>query len=344
MNSKQRFLGACRGAALDRPPVWIMRQAGRTLPEYNAVRQRHSFMDIVRTPELAALVTLQPVQRFPLDAAIIFSDILVVPAAMGVDVQFVPHPVLGTAVKSSADVDALRVGGAAESLGYVAEALRIVRAELGDEKALLGFAGAPFTIASYMVEGGGSKTYSKVKGLMYREPALYDRLLTAISDVTADYLAAQIAAGADAVQIFDSWAGELGPADFAQFALPYVQRIAGRLAGLGAPVIYYVNGVGNLLEHAKASGAGVLGIDWRVELGEVRRRLGSATVVQGNLDPAVLFGPKELIRAKTYEIISQTTGVSHILNLGHGVQPDTPLEGIETFVQAVVDWRRPEHE
>lgn len=340
MNSKQRFRAACEGAPTDRPPVWIMRQAGRTLPEYNQVREKHSFLEIVHTPELAAEVTLQPVQRFPLDAAIIFSDILVIPAALGVDVQFVPHPVLSPAIQSAADLDQLRAGGAA-SLEYVAAALQLVRRELGEEKALLGFAGAPFTVASYMVEGSGSKTHSRIKTLMYSEPALYDRLMSAICTVTADYLRLQIGAGVDAVQLFDSWAGELSPGDFAQFALPYVQRIVEAVAGRGAHVIYYVNGVGNLLEQAAASGAGVLGIDWRIELSEVRRRLGFRTVVQGNLDPAVLFAPPELIRSRTFEILSQTNGDSHILNLGHGVQPDTPLKGIEAFIQAAVEWRRP---
>lgn len=340
MDSRQRFLGACDGAALDRPPVWIMRQAGRTLPEYNALREKHSFWELVSTPALACEVTLQPLRRFPLDAAIVFSDILTVPLAMGVDVQFVPHPVLGQKVASAEDIAALRVDGAAESLSYVYEALRLVRAELGAEKALLGFAGAPYTIASYMVEGGGSKTYSKIKGLLYREPKLYERLLIAISFVTVHYLRQQIEAGADAVQIFDSWAGELSPEDYARAALPYVQLIVEQLAGSGARVIYYVNGIGNVLEQAAASGADVLGVDWRVGLGEARRRLGPGQALQGNLDPAVLFAAPEYIRARTNEMLSQTNGVAHIANLGHGVQPDTPLAGIEAFVQATVDWRR----
>lgn len=340
MNSRQRFAAACGAIPLDRPPVWIMRQAGRTLPEYRALREQHPFLELLSTPALAAEVTLQPVRRFPLDAAIIFSDILVVPAAMGLELGFTPKLALAPVIRTHADVAALKVAGAADALGYVPDAIRLVRAEVGEERAVLGFAGAPFTVASYMVEGGSSKSYHQIKQLMYREPEVYHRLLSAVADVTVDYLLAQIAAGVDAVQLFDSWAGELSPGDFAQYALPYTQSVIARVFASGTPVIYYINGVGGLLELASASGAQVLGIDWRIELAEVRRRLGRQAVVQGNLDPGALFAAPADIRRWTQAMLEQTGGHGHIANLGHGVHPDTPLEGIAAFIEAVITWNK----
>lgn len=340
MISRQRFIAACKGEPVDRPPVWIMRQAGRTLPEYRALREKYDFKKLTTTPMLAAEVTLQPLRRFPMDAAIIFSDILVVPEAMGLKVEYEPKLGVSPLVNSKADVDSLAAAGAAERLSYVADALAAVRLELGDEKALLGFAGAPFTVASYMIEGGSSKSYSAIKKLMFREPQVFGELLGKVADVTADYLSMQIDAGADAVQIFDSWAGELSQRDFEAFALPYVRRIIERVNAKGAPVIYYINGVGTLLESAAKSGAAVIGVDWRLSLKEVRRRLGNNTVVQGNLDPGVLFADAAEIERRTHEMIDETGGTSHIANLGHGVAPDTPLEGISAFVDAVIGWTK----
>ena len=339
MNAKQRFLAACNGQPVDHPPVWIMRQAGRTLPEYNKVREQHSFWDICKTPELAALVTLQPVKRFPLDAAIIFSDILTIPAAMGQQVSFTPMS-LTPAIRSAADVDNLPAVDIPGDLGYVGQAIEAVRAEVGQDFPVLGFSGAPYTLASYMVEGGSSKSYHRIKSLMYTRPEVYDRLLVKIADAVADYLLMQITASVNAVQLFDSWAGELSVPDYRRFALPYVQRIIQRLKTAGVPVIYFINGVGVLLETAAESGADVMGIDWRVSLTDARRRLGADRVVQGNLDPAVLFASKDEITRRTFAMLDETGGAGHIANLGHGVLPDTPLDGIAAFIDAVAQWSK----
>lgn len=338
MNARQRFANACRGLPVDRPPVWLMRQAGRSLPEYRALREHHEFWELLTTPELAAEVTRQPLRRFEMDAAIIFSDILVIPAALGQKVHFGGGMTLTPPIRQASDIAALNTAEVAERLDYVAQTLRIIREELGEGHALLGFAGAPYTVASYMVEGGGSKSFSRLKSLMYREPAAYDRLLSAVTEATVQYLQTQIKCGVDAVQLFDSWAGELAAPDYRIYAQPYVKRIVEQLSQTGTPVIYFINGIGNLLEEAKACGAGVLGVDWRLSLAEVRRRLGADTVVQGNLDPGVLYAEPAEIRRRTLAMIDETGGQGHIANLGHGVAPDTPLDGIYAFVEAVQEW------
>jgi uroporphyrinogen decarboxylase len=338
MNARQRFANACRGLPVDRPPVWLMRQAGRSLPEYRALREHHEFWELLTTPELAAEVTRQPLRRFEVDAAIIFSDILVIPAALGQKVLFGGGMTLTPPIRGANGIAALKTSGTNGRLEYVAEALKIVREELADEQALLGFAGAPFTVASYMVEGGGSKSYSRLKAMMYREPATYERLLSVVTDATIEYLQLQIECGVDAVQLFDSWAGELSPDDYRKYAQPFVKRIIEQLAPTETPVVYFINGIGNLLEEAKACGPAVLGIDWRVSLEEVRRRLGANTIVQGNLDPGVLYAEPAEIRRRTLAMIDETGGRGHIANLGHGVAPDTPLDGIYAFVEAVQEW------
>lgn len=338
MQSKERFLKACRGLAVDRPPVWIMRQAGRTLPEYLQLREKYSFWDLCRTPELAAEATLQPIRRFGMDAAVIFSDILVVPAAMGLEVAFSPSLSVSPAVRTADDVDRLRQLDPAAELGYVAGAIRCVSDQGGPELPVLGFSGAPFTLACYMVEGGSSKHFEHLKRMMYGSPEVYALLMDKISAAVTGYLRLQIEAGASAVQLFDTWAGELGPADFRLFVLPWLRRIIRELGPAGVPVIYYVNGIGNLLELAAQSGADVLGIDWRLELAEVRRRLGPARAVQGNLDPVTLFAPPPFIRERVFEMLDQTGGRGHVVNLGHGVLPETPLAGIQAFVDAVHQW------
>ena len=338
MQAKERFLNACRGLPVDRPPVWIMRQAGRTLPEYLQLREKYSFWDLCRTPELAAEATLQPIRRFGMDAAVIFSDILVVPAAMGLEVAFSPSLSVTPAVRTADEVDRLRQPDVAAELGYVAGAIRCVCGQGGPELPVLGFSGAPFTLACYMVEGGSSKHFQHLKSMMYGAPEVFGRLMEKISAAVVDYLRLQIGAGASAVQLFDTWAGELGPADFRRFVLPWLQRITAALRAEGVPVIYYVNGIGNLLELAGQAGADVLGIDWRVELAEVRRRLGSARPVQGNLDPVTLFAPPPFIRERVFEMLDQTGGRGHVVNLGHGVLPETPLAGIQAFVDAVHQW------
>ena len=339
MNSLERFRAACRFDPVDRPPVWMMRQAGRTLPEYRALKEKYTFWQLAQTPELAAEVTLQPVRRFPVDAAINFSDILTVPAAMGLNIDFTPAPVISPVVTSRADVDALKIPDVATSLDYVAGALRAVIGEIGEEKAVLGFSGAPFTLACYMVDGLGAKGFVKTRAMMYRDPALFTALLDKIGEVVADYVQMQVEAGITAYQLFDTWVGDLPKEQFRRFALPAVARVFERLSGKGAPGIYYINGIGNLLEDAAQCGSDALGIDWRLSLAEVRQRTGPDTVVQGNLDPVALFGKPEEIRQKVFDMIDQTGGRGHVANLGHGLSPDTPIEGIAAFVDAVVEWR-----
>ena len=336
LTSRERFRRALIAQPVDRPPVWIMRQAGRTLPEYRELREQHSFWEVCRTPELAAKVTLQPMARFDLDAAVIFSDILTVPDVLGIDVKIEGGLSLAPQIRSREALAALRTPDVNKELGFVGDAIRAVRRELGDNKAILGFAGAPYTLASYMVEGASSRHYTAVKNLMMSEPALCADLMDRVADVVIDLLRLQAEAGADAVQIFDSWAGELSHEDFKRHALPPLQRIVEAMKGV--PVIYYVNGIGNLLEEAAQIGADVLGIDWRVELATVRSRLGDQQVVQGNLDPASLMAPPHVIRERTWKMLAQTGGRGHIANLGHGVLPETPITGIQAFVDAVTQW------
>lgn len=339
MNSLERFRAACRSAPVDRPPVWMMRQAGRTLPEYRALKEKHTFWQLAQTPELAAEVTLQPMRRFPVDAAIIFSDILTVPSAMGLDIDFTPAPVISPVMASRSDVEALKVPDVTVSLDYLDRALRTVIGEIGREKAVLGFSGAPFTLACYMVDGLGGRGFVKTRAMMYQDPALFTDLLTKIADVVADYVQMQIEAGITAYQLFDTWVGDLAREEFRRFALPAVARVFERLSSKGTPGIYYINGIGNLLEDAAQCGSQALGIDWRLSLAEVRRRTGPDTVLQGNLDPLALFGKPAEIRQKVFDMLNQTGGRGHIANLGHGLSPDTPTEGITAFVDAVVEWR-----
>ncbi len=315
-----------------------MRQAGRSLPEYRELRSRFSFWEVCRAPELAAEVSLQPLRRFPLDAAIVFSDILVVPAAMGQTVEIFPEMSLDPPVHGLTEVARFRSPETTHALGYVAEAIRIVRRELGRERALLGFSGAPFTLACYMIEGGSSRYFRRTKEMMYRDRVSFDTLMDRVSAVVADYLELQVEASADAVQLFDTWAGELSARDYREYVLPHVQGIVDRLHKRGTPVIYYINGMSHLLEAAHDCGADVLGLDWRIDLIEACSRLGSPRpAVQGNLDPGVLFAPEATIRMKVFDMVDATQGRGHIANLGHGLLPDTPLEGIDAFVRAVVD-------
>ncbi len=337
-NSRHRFLAACAGKKPDRPPVWMMRQAGRALPEYRALREKHSFARLITDPELAAKVSLQPVNRFGLDAGIIFSDILVVPSAMGVRIKYSPSISLSPLVRTKSDLNRLKVPEVGRELGFVAQTIKNVRQEKGNEIAVLGFSGAPYTLACYMIDGGGSKNFTRTRAMLSQDPKLFRGLLGKIAETVGDYLEMQLEAGADAVQLFDTWASELGPEDFEKFVLPHLQKIVGRLKKKDAPIIYYINGIGNLLSLAKETGADALGIDWRISLSEVRKRLGHNQVVQGNLDPAVLFAPTKVIRGKVFKMLDQTNGKGHIVNLGHGLLPDTPISGIETFINSVKEW------
>ena len=337
MKPRDRFIAACHRKAVDRPPVWIMRQAGRYLPEYRALRAKHSFGEICREPELVLEAALQPLRRFPLDAVILFSDIMVVPEAMGVRVEYADGgPQLHLKIESRDDIEALNDPDVGEALGYVGEALEAIRGEIGADMTLLGFSGAPYTLASYMVAGGGSGRGSAVKLMAYRNPEVLERLLERLSPVVSSYLRLQAVRGADALQLFDTWAGELSPSGFERFALPWVERIVADLRDLEVPIIYYTNGVAGLLPQISACDFDVLGVDWRISLDEVRRRTGNRFALQGNLDPRELFAPESHIRRRVREIHEEMGGrPGHIFNLGHGVCPDTPLEGVAAFVDEI---------
>jgi len=335
MNGRERMLAACRLEDVDRPPVWLMRQAGRYLPEYRQLKKERDFWTLVRTPELAAEVTLQPIRRFGMDAAIIFCDILIVPDAMGVDVSYGESgPVLEPLVTGMQDVERLEAADAGKDWSYLARALGLVRAGL-DDRALVGFAGAPFTLASYMIEGKVSAELQKIKSMAYNQPEVLEALLSRLSDSVADLLCLQVEAGADLVQLFDTWAGRLSPGDYERWALPGVQTVVEKVHALGVPVILYVNGAAGLLEPMARSGCDVLSLDARIRLSDARQGLGGSVALQGNLDPIRLFGPLEGIRSCVRDLVAQTRGRGHVVNLGHGVLPPTPVEAVEAFVRSV---------
>ena len=337
MPSARRLLDACLGRAVDRPPVWMMRQAGRYLPEYRQVRQRASFLELCRNPELASEVSLQPFRRFAPDGVIFFSDILIPVEAMGARVEFGEGgPELPEPVRSSSDVERLHRFDPARAVAFTGEILATLRREVGDRAAVLGFAGAPWTLASYLVEGGGSKSFATIKQMMGRDPSTLRRLLDLLADVVADVLSFQIESGAQAVQIFDTWAGELAGEDYRAWALPAAARAIAGIRRRGAPVILYVNGCGHLLEAMAESGADVLSIDWRVPLSDARRRV-PGLALQGNLDPGALLGEPAEVARRTRALIAETGGLAHVVNLGHGVLPQTPIENVQAFFEAAVE-------
>ncbi len=343
------FLRACRREPVERTPVWIMRQAGRYLPEYRALRASHDFLTSCRTPELACEITLQPVKRLDVDAAILFSDILVPLPGMGVEVAFNPGPQLARVVREERDVTALRVPDPHETTPFVLDAIRLIRRELAGRVPLIGFAGAPFTMAAYLVEGGGSKSFSALKRLLFGAPAVADHLLETCASTVARYLSAQVEAGAQAAMLFDTWAGQLAPADVRRFVLPAVRRIVTEVRTAAAaagtpdvPVIYYAGEAAGWLEMAAETGADVIGVDWRMPLDMARRRLGPSVAVQGNLDPAVLLGDPGVIRRGITRVLDEARGhegrgsaAGHIFNLGHGILPDTPPEHARLVVDTV---------
>jgi uroporphyrinogen decarboxylase len=336
--SSSLMLRALRLLPVPRPPIWMMRQAGRYLPEYRAVREQVGFLDLCRRADLATEVTLQPVRRFDFDAAIIFSDILLPLIGMGADFRFDDDggPKLAAPLDDAAGLRRLRRVDSDRDLPWVLEALARTRAQLARDKALLGFAGAPFTLFAYMVEGETSRLFPRTKALMLRQPKLAGEILLLLADQIGEYLVAQAKAGADAVQLFDTWAGLLHPDDFEQFALPYARRVFQRTAEAGVPSIYYLNGGAALVEAQAASGAGVVGVDWRMRLRDVRRRVPEQVGIQGNLDPLVLLGPAEQVRARTQAMLHEMAGrPGYIVNLGHGVVPQTPIESVAAFVAAV---------
>jgi len=329
------FLRACRGEAVERLPVWLMRQAGRYLPEYRAVREKADFLTLCRTPELAAEVTLQPVRILGVDAAILFADILLPLEAMGAELQFVKGdgPSFPNPVRTREDVARLRDPDVDETLGYVFDAMRLVRRELEGRIPVIGFGGTPWTLAAYLVEGGGSKHFDKLLAWSYADPEGLGVLLDRIADVSIAYLNRQVDAGAQALQLFDTWGGLLDLDRWRALALPPLRKIVQGIAGR-VPLIYYVNGGGHLLEGMKELPVDVLSVDWRQPLSRVRQVVGSRTL-QGNFDPAALLGPIPGIERRARQVIEEGRGGGHIMNLGHGILPMTPVENAKAFVNAV---------
>jgi uroporphyrinogen decarboxylase len=340
MINNDRLIRACRRQEVDRAPVWMMRQAGRYMPEYRALRAKYDFMTMCKTPELAAEVSLQPYEILGVDAVIMFSDILVPVEAMGMKVDIVESkgPVLENPIRAEAQVEKLIVPDPVETMPFVMETIRMLRKRLGASAPLIGFAGAPFTLASYMVEGGGTRNYAEIKRMMYREPMTIHRLLDKLADTIILYINAQIEAGAQVVQLFDTWAGELSAADYEEFALPYERKVFERIhrgpSGLTVPAILYVNGCSHILEKMAETGANVLSIDWRIDLAEARRRVGDKLALQGNLDPCELLGTPETITESVKEILKKGAGLGHIVNLGHGILPMVPVENARAFIEA----------
>jgi uroporphyrinogen decarboxylase len=338
VKGEERFLRACRRESLDRPPVWFMRQAGRSLPEYRALREKHTFLELMNTPDLAVEVTLQPVRRYGVDGAILFSDILTVAPAMGLELDFAPGPVLPEPVRCAEDVDKLRDLEPAD-VDYVLETIRILRRELDGKAALIGFAGGPFTVASYLVEGRPGRTPVDLRTWLRADPEAACGLLDKVTRSTIRYLRAQVEAGAQVLQIFDTRAGILAQPEFRAHALSYVQRCVDGV-GRSVPIIYFAMETSHLLEASAESGADVVGVDWRVSLLEARRRVGPMVGVQGNLDPAAPFGPPSQVEAETRRVLEEAgPEPGHIFNLGHGVLPHTPIEGLELVARTVQEWK-----
>lgn len=332
-----RFLRACRREPVDCTPVWFMRQAGRYMAEYRSLRAKHSMLELCKTPELAAQVTLQPIERFPLDAAIIFADILLPLEAMGLHLEFAEGegPVIHNPVRERADVERLKVIEGGE-LEYVAEAIRQARQALRGRVPLIGFAGAPFTLASYAIEGGGSRNYVLTKSIMYREPDVWHKLMDKLARVVVGYLRRQIRAGAQAVQLFDSWVGCLSAGDYVEYVLPHVQLIFEGLKREGVPMIHFGTGTTAILKHMREAGGDVIGVDWRIPLDEAWSLIGHDRAVQGNLDPVALYGPLGEIERRIEDILRRAGGRNgHIFNLGHGILPSTPVEHVEAAVGMV---------
>ncbi|WJW75677.1 uroporphyrinogen decarboxylase [Thiohalobacter sp. IOR34] len=346
-----RFLRALLRQPVDVTPVWMMRQAGRYLPEYRATREKAgSFMDLCMNPELACEVTLQPLERFPLDAAILFSDILTVPDAMGLGLYFETGegPRFERPLRSEADIERLGVPDPEQELRYVMDAVRTIRRELAGRVPLIGFAGSPWTLATYMVEGGSSKDFRHIKGMMYERPGLLQRILDVTARAVTDYLNAQVAAGAQALMIFDTWGGALSPRAYRTFSLAYMRQIVTGLVreseGRQVPVILFTKNGGQWLEEMAESGADALGLDWTTDIGAARRRVGDRVALQGNLDPAVLYASPEVIRREVGRVLEDFgPGSGHVFNLGHGIHPQIDPEHAAVMVEAVHELSRPFH-
>ena len=334
------FLRACRRQATQYTPVWLMRQAGRYMKEYRALRKKYSFLEMCKNPELAAQVTLQPIERFKLDAAIIFSDILIPLEPMGVEFEFAKGegPVFHHPLRERKEAEKLRLFKPEEEIPYLMKAIQIVRRELEGKIPLIGFCGAPFTLASYIIEGGHSKNYILTKSMMYQDRPTWDALMEKISRMLIQYLNAQIRAGVQAVQVFDSWVGCLSPADYEEYVLPYSQKVINGVDP-SVPLIHFATSNATLLELMKRAGGNVIGVDWRIDIRKAWERLGYDVAIQGNLDPVVLFGSVGLIEREVKRILDRVEGrPGHIFNLGHGILPHTPVDHVAALVDMVHEY------
>jgi uroporphyrinogen decarboxylase len=333
-----RYIDAIQKKPVDRTPIWIMRQAGRYLPEYQAVRNKHDFITVCKTPELATEVTLQPIRRFGFDAAILFSDILVIPEAMGQKLEFLENhgPELSPRILSAKDVAGLTVTGITARLTYVAEAIKMVRKELNGKTPLIGFSGSPFTLATYMIEGKPTRNFRFIKQMMYTDPALLHHILEMLTEAVAAYLDMQIEAGAQAVQVFDTWGGILPPHRYMEYSGNYMKTIVDSIKKHNRPVTLFSKGGIDLLTKLRNSGADMLGVDWMTDMREAKERTGDQAALQGNLDPTILYGSREIIKKEVEKILEVFNGRSgHVFNLGHGILPDIPVDNVAYLVDIV---------
>jgi uroporphyrinogen decarboxylase len=345
MDSKvetSRLLRACRREKVDATPIWLMRQAGRYMPEYRQVREKHTILEIIKTPELACDVTLQPIHAFDLDAAIIFADILPPLEAMGLELDFVKGegPAIHNPIRTADDVARLRVTPPEESLWFTLAAIKLARAELdGRGLPLIGFSGAPFTLAAYAVEGGSSRNYLAVKGMMMGAPSVWHSLMEKLSEVVGHYLLAQAQAGAQVLQVFDSWVGQLSPEDYRQHVSPYTRRAIEIAREAGVPIIHFATGASGMLESMRDAGGDIIGLDWRIDLDIAWQRLGDQVAVQGNLDPVALLAPWPELQTRARKVLDQAGGrAGHIFNLGHGILPETPVDNVRRLVDFVHEY------
>jgi uroporphyrinogen decarboxylase len=339
MNS--RFLDACRRRPTDARPVWFMRQAGRYLRQYREIRSRHGILEICKRPDLAATVTLQPVEILDVDAAIIFADLLLPVEPMGLKLRYATGegPVIANPVRNGSDIDTLSTGNT-DDLGYVGESIQQVVRALGGRVPVIGFVGAPFTMASYMIEGGSSRNFIRTKKMMYAEDTLWRRLMGKIVDVLAPFASLQVAAGARAIQVFDSWAGALGPDDYVRFAAPYSRALIERIRATGVPVIHFGTGASGFFRELHAAGGDVMGVDWRINIDQAWMDISYRSAIQGNLDPVALFAPLPELKMRVAELLKRTGArPGHIFNLGHGILPETPVENVKAVVQMVREFR-----
>jgi uroporphyrinogen decarboxylase len=342
MSQADRLLRACRRQPVDATPVWLMRQAGRYMSEYRALRKKYSILQLIKTPELATEVTLQPIKAFDLDAAIIFADILTILEGMGLKLEFVQGegPVFHNPIRTQADIEALAVRPPEEMLGFTLDAIKMTAAELDGKVPLIGFSGAPFTLASYAIEGGASRNYVTAKNLMYSHPAGWHTLMEKLSTAIGRYLRAQAQAGAQVLQLFDSWVGALSPADYQKYVLPYSRRAAEiATEGSNVPLIHFGTGTAGMLPLIREVGGDVIGVDWRIDLGQAAQILGDDVAVQGNLDPVVLFAPADEIKRQTGQLLDSVRGrPGHIFNLGHGILQHTPVDHVAALVDFVHEY------